>query len=120
MKELKQVVNETNLDIKDAFRVMKSNNSIAAKEFLKTPFKIKGYVIVDVETTTLETGEVEKNQSICFLTETDDIVGSNSSSLLKTFLEIKETFGEEYLTLEVQITQGVSKNGRPFLSLELV
>lgn len=119
MKELKQIVNESNLDIKDAFRVMKSNNSIGAKEFLKTPFKIKGYVIVDVETT-LETGEVEKSQSICFLTETDDIVGSNSSSLLKSFLEIKETFREEYLTLDVQITQGVSKNGRPFLSLELI
>ena len=38
MKELKQIVNESNLDIKDAFRVMKSNNSIGAKEFLKTPF----------------------------------------------------------------------------------
>ena len=120
MKELKQVVKESNLEMKDAFKVMKSNSSIGAKEFLKTPFKIKGYVVVDVETTILETGEVEKNQSICFLTETDDIVGSNSSSLLKTFLEIKETFGEEYLTLDVQITQGVSKNGRPFLSLELV
>jgi hypothetical protein len=119
MKELKQVVNESNLEIKEAFKVMKSNASISAKEFIGNVFKVKGYVIVDTELTTLETGEVEKGKSICFLTETDEIIGSNSSSLLKTFLEIKETFGDIYDTLDVKITKGTSKNGQTFLSLEL-
>lgn len=119
MKELKQLVKESNLEMKDAFKVMKSNDSISAKDFLGKTFKIKGYVIVDVEMTVLETGEIEKDQSICFLTETDEIIGSNSNSLLKTFEEIKETFGEIYNSLDVKITKGISKNGRTFLSLEL-
>lgn len=119
MKELKQTVSESNLEMKEAFKVMKSNDSISAKEFLGNVFKIKGYVIVDTELTVLETGEVEKGKTICFLTETDEIIGSNSNSLLKTFEEIKDTFGEEYVSLDVKITKGISKNGKTFLSLEL-
>lgn len=118
MKELKQVVNETNMDKKDAFRMMKSNVSIGAKEFVGNTFKIKGYVIIDTQMTELETGEVTNGKSLCLLTETGEIIGSNSTALLKSFEEIKETF-DDYLELDVKITKGLSKNGRTFLSLEL-
>ena len=118
MKELKQTIKESNLEKLQAFKMMKSNSSIGAKDFVGKVFKIKGYVVTNNEILDIETGEITKSESICFLTETDEIIGSNSSSLLRTFYEIMEIF-ENWSDIDVVITRGTSKKGNTFLSLEV-
>lgn len=122
-KQLKIKLVESNVEPLKAMAIAKSNNSIPCKKFVETVFKIQYYVITQSQITEIETGEVELMDCISFLTDDGEILGTNSKTIINTFKELKELCDDnsiDFTRVDVVITSGTSKSGKPFYSLEAV
>lgn len=120
-KQLKIKVLETNAEPLKAMAIAKSNKSIACKKFVDNVFKVKNYVFTQSQITDIETGEVETMDCISFLTDQEEILGTNSKTIMNSFRELKELCEENSIdisNIEVVITSGTSKAGNTFYSLE--
>ena len=128
MKSLSQTVTKTNCEKKlEALALMKKNGGYSAKDYLNKPFSIKRWVMGHSVITEEDevTGEVREHEddTITFETTTEDVVGTNSASVIREFNELVTAIEEDGLDLEsvqFQLVQGDSNNGRKFTTLELV
>lgn len=118
MKSLKIEVIGTNLDKKGAYRLTHATDTLQAKNFKGTPFKLKGYaqthnVIVDDET-----GETKEMSCLTIETTEGVKIGTNAVGIVNRFNELLELFEDETLEILLVITSGRNARGE-FLSLEL-
>lgn len=120
-KQIKIKVVESNTEPLKAMAIAKSNLSIPCKKFVDNVFKIKDYVFTKSTITDNETGEVSEMDCVSFLTETGEILGTNSKTIINSFRELKDLCDDNSIditSVDVVITSGSSKAGNTFYSLE--
>lgn len=107
-----------NVSKKDRFNGI--NSAAKAEEFLDIPLIINGMFTFTDEVADKETGEVNEQTLICFVTDKATIA-SPSKTLVDSAIKLYKEYGEDELVgLEIKITPARSNNGRTFYRLELL
>lgn len=115
-KRMKIEVEKTNLESEfDAYILAKSGNGIKASSFREIPFKVRDWVVTHNTIVDDETGEVKEMRCITIRTENNEVVGTNSNTMIDNFIEYVELMQDNNIDLssrEFMIVEGQGKNGK--------
>lgn len=103
----------TNIDDKKALYRMAHQDSKKPAEHIGEVVEVLGWAYVD--DVNKKSGEPQK---VLYLDTDSGTFGTISPTFVEAFLDIVETFGNDFRHIEV--CGGVSKNGRNFVSCNLV
>ena len=110
---MKIIEHSENVDKRTLYKLTKSGSLEKVKDHDGEQFTIVDYVLF-----TDDNSDGEEKTILSFVTADGECFGTNSATVIKSFLAMKEIFG---LPIEdVAITSGQSKHGTRYFNLELI
>lgn len=111
------IKSSANLSPKDAFKMANSNSSGKMIDKAGQTVEIDQWLYATTSEID-EDGEVHAKDVLYIKDKNGEIRGSVSPTFTKAFMNIADTFGDDFST--ILIVKGTSKNGREFVTCDLV